>query len=487
MDKATAVLLTLLAYKALLIGIGLWAARRSNSEADFFLGGRGLGPVVAAISYSASASSAWTLLGISGLAYAIGVSAVWVALGSILGAVIAWVWIAPRLLDFSAEHGCLTLTDFLLHQTDGRARVWLRWSASLIILVSFLFYVAAQFQGAGTTFATTFGLGAEQSIVLGALIIGVYTLLGGFWAVSVTDTVQGLLMAFTALLLPSVAVFELGGPVGFVLQLQAVSTPAQLSLSAGNGGLVAAGVVIGGLLVGIGTYGQPHLLVRFMALRDQRARRQAMWMSLCWYAVVFLGMCVVGLAGHVLHAGLANPETVFFVLLDSLFPSLLGAVLLAAVLSAIMSTADSQLLVAASTLAHDLGLARRRALSVVLVSRLTIIALVCAAVTVAIALPQAIFSRVLFAWIALGSAFGPLVFARLGGRTIAGEAALCSVLTGFSSAVLLSWLPDTPGDIAERVLPFTLAAMVLLLWPRPRPCGSSQLSADRPAAGSVPR
>ena len=469
MDRTSAVLVTLVAYKLLLVGIGIWASRRSGSEGDFFLGGRALGPWVAAISYSSSASSAWTLLGISGVAYLIGVSALWIVLGTVVGMLVAWYWIAPRLRTFSREHNHLTVTDFLLHGSSGTVRTVLAWSVSLIIVVSFVFYVAAQFQGAGNTFAATFDLSMRASIVLGASIVMVYTLLGGFWAVSVTDTIQGLLMAATALVLPVVAVLACGGVDGFLAGLRAVSTPAQLSLSGGNAGLVAAGIVLGGLAVGaVNTYGQPHLLVRFMALRDARALRQARLITLFWYLVVFGGMALLGLAGHVLHPGLANPETVFFVLSESLFPTLLGAVLLAAVLSAIMSTADSQLLVAASAVAHDLGLDRRFPRQAMLVSRLSVAGVVVLAVVVALYLPERIFDRVLFAWVALGSAFGPLVFVRLAGRTVAGPRSLASVWTGFALAVGLSLAPSTPGDIAERVLPFLAALAILLPGSRPR-------------------
>ena len=303
-------------------------------------------------------------------------------------------------------------------------------------------------------------MGMTESILLGAFIIMVYTLLGGFWAVSVTDTLQGLLMAVTAVLLPVAALVAVGGPAGFLEGLRDVSSPDQLDLTGNAVGLVAVGVVVGSLGIGFGTYGQPHLLVRFMALRDERALRQARLITMLWYALVFAGMCFVGLVGHVLHAGLENPENVFFTLTGSLFPPVIGAVLLAAVLSAIMSTADSQLLVAASAISHDLGMGgRQRRL---LYSRLAVVGLVAFAVVVSIYLPEAIFSRVLFAWTALGSAFGPTVFLRLGGVRLAPGAVLASILTGFGLAVAFYLLPDTPGDVLERVAPFCVALLVLI-------------------------
>ena len=463
MDKTAIVIVTLAAYKLLLIGVGFWAKSRNRDAEDFFLGGRGLGPVVAAISYSSSASSAWTLLGVSGIAYVIGVSAIWIAAGSFTGMLVAWFWIGPRLMAFSRRHDQITLTDFLAHESTGPMRRSIVAVASVIIIFSFTFYVAAQFQGAGNTFASTFELSMNKSILIGALIIMIYTMLGGFWAVSVTDTIQGLPMALTAVMLPIAALDAVGGFGGFIEGLQAVSTPEQLSWNGGSAGLLAAGFILGALSIGFGTYGQPHLLVRFMALRDEKAMRQARVITIAWYAVVFLSMLFLGLVGHVLHQAVENPETIFFVLTESLFTPFLGAVLLAAVLSAIMSTADSQLLVAASAIDHDLGLGRGRPERSLLISRLTIAFLVVLAVVVAIYLPERIFSRVLFAWIALGSAFGPTVFLRLAGARIRPAGVLASILTGFGLAVLFYLMPDTPGDVLERLVPFCSALAVLWL------------------------
>ena len=466
MKTASIVLLTLVAYQVLLVMIGLWASRRTRSKADFFIGGRSLGPMVAAISYSSSASSAWTLLGISGIAYVMGVGALWVATGSVLGMLVAWFWVAPRLMRQSREQQLVTLTDLLLKGMEGPLRRALLWLVSLIIVVSFSFYVAAQFQGAAGAFASTFGLSVPVSILTGAAIIMIYTLLGGFWAVSVTDTVQGLLMAVCALLLPVFALQALGGWDGFVDGLAATDNYRRLDWRAGHVGLAGAGFVLGFISIGIGTFGQPHLLVRFMALRDENTLRQARLLTIAWYLLVFMSMCFLGLAGHILFPVIDDPETVLFALSESLLPPLVGGILVAAVLSAIMSTADSQLLVAASALAHDLGLGRGSERRTLLVSRLSVVALVVVAVAIAYFLPERIFSRVLFAWIALGSAFGPLVFARLAGWQLRPDATLASVCAGFGSAVALYLAPDTPGDIAERALPFILASLCLWLGRR---------------------
>ena len=460
------VLATLVMYQILLLVIGFWAQRRVNSEQDFFLASRQLGPWVAAVSYSASAASAWTLLGMSGLAFSIGVSALWVALGAILGCAFSWCVLAPRIMAASERRQLLSATEFIADGTAGRQRQRIIGLVSAIILFSFVVYIASQFQGAGNTFASTFGMSSAGSIALGGSIIVLYTLLGGFWAVSVTDTLQGLLMILAAIALPLAAVIELGGPAAFWAGLGARTSAQYMSLTGNSLGLTAAGMVAGSLAVGISAIGQPHLVARFMALRDASALRQGQLIATLWYAVVFLGMFLLGLAGRLLVPDLADAEQVFFAVNAQLFPSFLGAILLAAVLSAIMSTADSMLLVAGTTVAHDLGMTRRYRVQALLISRLVIAIISVAAILVAIYIPATIFQRVLFAWVAIGSALGPIILCRALGLVCAPTRILPAIATGFVVAVACYLLPNTPGDIVERTLPFALGLAVLLLRPR---------------------
>lgn len=471
MDASAVVLATLVVYNGVLLGIGAWAQRRTQAADDFFVGDRALGPVVAAISYSASSSSAWTLLGMSGAAYALGLPAVWLALGGVVGMVLAWHFLAPALMRLSHRHRLVTMTDLLALGIDGPWRRAIVVTSSLIVIVMFVFYVAAQFQGAGAAFERLFGLPMATNIVLGAAIILAYTLLGGFSAVSVTDVVQGTLMAFVALALPLGALAACGGFGGFLDGLRAVSTPEQLSLSGRNVGLAGAGVIVGTLAVGLGTFGQPHLMVRFMSLRDDTALRRARWITLMWFIAVFGGMCFAGLAGRVLLPPLANAESLFFALTDRLFPVVMGAVMMAAVLSAVMSTADSQLLVGASAVVHDLGLQRRLPHGRLLLSRLAMTAMVVAAIVVALTLPATIFERALLAWTALGAAFGPLIFFRAADAEVAPVAVFGSIVAGFSLALLFHfnpgslvqlWLhPQLSPTLLERGLSFAVATTIL--------------------------
>lgn len=458
------ILVTLIGYKLLLLGIGFWAQRRTTSSTDYFLGGRQLGPVVASISYGASSASAWTLLGMSGMAYRFGIVAFWMAAGAVIGAIFAWFWVAPRLLERSRKGGQLTLTEFITESTSAVYTQRIKIIASVMILFCFVVYISSQFQGAGNTFSSTFDMAAHPSIILGGSIILIYTLLGGFWAVSVTDTLQGILMLLAAIVLPYAAWTEAGGYSSIASTLQATNNTTLLSYSGSATGFAAIGAVVGGLAVGLGTFGQPHLVSRFMALRSHRALNQARWMAVGWFALVFFGMCFLGLAARVLLPAQDNPETVFFDLTTLLFPSVFGAILLAAVLSAIMSTADSMLLVAAACVAHDLGFKNQLGGRELYASRLAMLGVTIASIALAIALPASIFARVIFAWTAIGAAFGPLLIAKLLRWNLSGKAIVLAMMTGFLSAVVLSLLPNTPGDVAERLMPFLLSAGVLYVY-----------------------
>lgn len=466
MTRAQGILVTLVVYNAALIVIGVWASRRTRDDTDFFLGGRRLGPWVAALSASASSSSAWTLLGVSGAAYAWGLSALWLFPATVSGFVINWLWVAPRLMRSSRERGSITLTEFIAGEAGDRLRGATIRLSSGAILFAFLFYIASQFQGAGHAFAASFGLSAAGSIALGAGIILAYTLLGGFWAVSVTDTLQGTLMAVAALLVPVVALGQVGGFGELVAGLRATAGSDGLSLTREYPGVLGLAFVLGTLGIGLGYPGQPHVVNRFMALRDPAALTRGRVIALAWATVIYAGMLLVGWCARVLRVAAADGEQVLFDVSNTLLPPVVAGVMVAAVLSAIMSTADSQLLVAASSVSWDLPRARSGATGPpagLLRSRLVVVVVSVVATMVAIAAPATIFSRVLFAWHALGSAFGPVLLLRLAGRRLDGRAVLASIAAGFGLTVALHLVPDAPGDWVERLVPFATALGIALL------------------------
>jgi sodium/proline symporter len=475
MSKAQVILATLVAYKVALVAFGLWGQRRTRDGEDFFLGGRKLGPLVAAISASASSSSAWTLMGVSGAAYLWGVSAIWIFPACVGGFCLNWFLLAPALRRVSHETGALTMTEVLAGPPGRPLRGAISVVASVIILVSLTCYVATQFQAAGKTFNETFGLSLSTSVLVGSGIVVFYTLLGGFWAVSLTDTLQGLMMAGAAVLLPAVALVEVGGPAGLVRELGHVAVPGYLDPWRHAPLVGGIGFVVGLFGIGLGYPGQPHVVNRFMALRnDATALRTARRIAIGWAVVIYAGMILLGLAGRILFPGLGDREKILVVVAGDLLNPVLAGAVLAAVLSAIMSTADSQLLVAASAVTHDLRLGRESRRTLLAYSRLTVVALSMAAVIAALLVRETIFHWVLFAWSAMGCAFGPLLLVTALRGPVSPGRALAAMLTGFTLSVAAYLGPlvlvdlQTKGGVFDRVLPF-LVALAILVVPARRP------------------
>jgi len=265
-----------------------------------------------------------------------------------------------------------------------------------------------------------------------------------------------LLMVITAVLLPLVALVAVGGPDQLLPGLRAVGTPEQLSWTGPWGGAMGLAFVAGTLGIGLGYPGQPHVLNRFMALRDERALRAGRLIAIGWAVLIYAGTLAIGLCARVLYSGIGDGEQVFFEVANRLLSPVMAGIMVAAVLSAIMSTADSQLLVAASSVSHDWRLSRGQRTDLKL-SRLVVLGVSLVATLLAMFAPDAIFSRVLFAWHAVGSAFAPPLLVRLAGYRVSSRATLSALCMGAGLTVALSYLPNAPGDALERLLPFVLA------------------------------
>lgn len=472
MSRTQAILWTLIVYELVMIAIGLLANRLSRDESDYFLGGRRLGPWVAGLSASASSSSVWTLLGVSGYAYGYGLSALWLLPACVGGFALNWFVLAPALRRESARRGAITVTEMLAGPI-GTAKRWpVIVLASAIVLLSLLTYVAAQFQGAGKTFAETFAIGFTPALLIGAAIVVFYTLLGGFWAASITDTVQGMLMAAVAVILPIAALIEIGGPAELIAGMREVNGEGWLSVMRGMPAAAGLGMVLGLLGIGLGYPGQPHVVNRLMALRDDEALVGARRISMVWALVLYSGMILVGWSVRVLLPGLADSEDAFMAGAGHVLPPVLAGVMIAAVLSAIMSTVDSQLLVAASTISHDLiGRAGERepeldgARKVLLRSRLTVLGLSLGSIGVAMVVDEGIFDSVLFAWSAMGAAFGPLLLVTVLRERPRPGWVLAAMSLGFSLSVLAYVLGS--GGMTERVVPFVVALAIAWMGTRP--------------------
>jgi len=461
MDYTTAVLITLITYKVLLIAIGIWSNKKNQSSDDYFIGGRTLGPWVAAISAAASASSAWSLLGMSGAAYAMGLPAIWIVPAVVLGYSFNWLWLAPRIQQQAHQKQSVTVTDFITSDAKEHKRKIILLSTFCIVF-SFIFYIAAQFQAAGNMFAATFDMDIELSIALGTAIILIYTLLGGFWAVSITDTVQGIIMVVTAVLLPTVALFVIGGPEQLWQQMQIAYSDTQMSWFGEYTGIYIVAFLLGTAGIGVGNPGQPHVVNRLMAIKDEASVKQGAYIGIGWSVIIFVSMLLVGWSAKVLLSSPVDGEQALITLAQQLLPSAIAGIVVAATLSAIMSTADSQLLVAAGAISYDLP--KENKTKTLMSARLTVAVMCLLSMLLAIYAPKDIFSRVLFAWNALGAAFGPVLIVLLMKRYIAPNIILASIFLGFTSTVIFHWLPALPGDVLERIVPFIASFLLCLAF-----------------------
>ncbi len=437
----TATLISLAAYFVLMIGIGLYAWRKSASDsAGYLLAGRNLPPSVAALSAGASDMSGWLLLGLPGALYLTGLSAAWIGIGLFAGAVANWIVVAPRLRAQTEEYGnALTIPQFLANRFPDQGTN-LRVISAVVIVVFFTVYTAAGLVGGGKLFETAFaGILPDTGmsdymlgIVITAGIVLAYTMVGGFLAVSLTDFVQGIIMVIALVIMPLVVMF--GGTGTEEVSLSAVPVDGFLSLSEG---LTVLGF-ISAVTWGLGYFGQPHIIVRFMAIDTVEKVAVARNIGLSWMAVALIGAVGVGICGRAYAQAngvvVEDAETIFIVLAELLFHPAITGFLYAALLAAIMSTISSQLLVSSSSLTEDFYrlFLRKEAgeREAVNVGRICV-ALVAAAAMVLASNPNSeVLGLVANAWAGFGAAFGPLIILALTWRGMTGTGAVAGLVTG---------------------------------------------------------
>ncbi|MEZ5965997.1 MAG: sodium/solute symporter [Planctomycetota bacterium] len=464
---AVVVLITLGAYHVALLWIGAACRQRAQSEADYILGGKALGPWVTALSACASSSSSWTLLGVSGFAYRNGLCALWLLPGCIGGFALNWFLLGERLRRYTADTSDLSVIDVLARPARGHASERaIRVVAVGLLVASLLLYVAAQFHAAGLAFGSTFAVDPRLIVLAGAAVVVAYTWSGGFWAVSVTDTLQGLLMVVAAVALPVAGLVAVGGFGALAEGIHRLG-PAYRSLTHDEATTAALGLVFGLLSIGLGYPGQPHVVNRFMAVRDAAALRRARVISMTWAVLIYSGMVLAGLCARIVVPALANAESSFMELTRAAFPSVVTGLMLATVLSAIMSTVDTQLLSAGTAITHDLGLRASGPAAALRRSRL-VVALVSAGAAVAAVLgSDTLFNRVLFAWTTLGAAFGPLLLCTVFLGPVSPLATVATMVMGAGLSVATYYTPGASRWLMNG-LPIVMAAVVAVAGVRRR-------------------
>ncbi len=463
-------LIGFIVYLLVVIVVGLITYRSNKSHKDFFIAGRKLNPWVVAFSERASGESAWLLLGLPGAALASGFLEIWTALGCILGIIFSWVIIAKDLRIQTEKYDAITLPNFFAEKFGNDVKS-LRFVSMLIIVFFFTFYLAAQFNGAGKVLNVTFGIPQISGIIIGAVVIIFYTMMGGFFAVAWTDLIQGIIMISTLIILPLIGLFEVAKHGVSLSQAIETAGPSFVSTVGGKSGWAAIAVVIGGLSWGLGYMGQPHLVTRFMAIKDPERIKVARKIAIIWAVPAFIGAMLIGLIGLALYKQgdfaqaenllTSGRERIMPLLTNYLLPSWLAGIFISGAIAAMMSTADSQLLVISSSVIEDFyhkTLGKEISDKALLnLSRIITIAVGLFGFIIAITSKKLIFTLVSYAWSGLGAAFGPALFLMLKWKKTTKEGVLAGMLTGAISTVVWANIKVLDTFITHRFVSFVLA------------------------------
>ena len=449
-------MLVFIAYFLFMLGIGVYFFLRSKDagEKDYFLGGRNMGAWVSALSAGASDMSAWVLMGLPASIYAFGIGQTWIAIGLGIGYALSWIFEAPRLRRFSiAANDSITIPQYLTNRFLSSSKV-LQVLCAGIFLVAYTIYAASSIKACGTLFNTVMNIDAAVAMYLAAFIIIGYTFLGGFSAVCWTDFFQGLIMLAALLLAPIFALFLVGEGQG----------AANATLPEGFFNLFTSPQdIISGLGWGLGYFGMPHIIIRFMSIKSEKELRKSSVIGISWTTIILTMSAVMAVAGRLYLGEIADSSMVFITMVRKIFPALVSGLLLSAILSAAMSTADSQLLAASSAFASDVykPLIRKNASDkeMLWASRLVVVAIAIVALMIA-SNPNSgtIMGLVENAWGVFGAAFGPVILLSLFWKKLTFGGAVAGIVAGAGVDVL--WLVLASSTGIYEIVPGFFAGLI---------------------------
>ncbi|MFO6423559.1 sodium/proline symporter PutP [Motilimonas sp. KMU-193] len=468
LEHSFAISATFIAYLIMMLAIGVVAYKRTVNSSDYFLGGRSLGPWPSALSAGASDMSGWLLLGLPGYAYAAGIESFWLAGGLLLGTWANWLLCAKRLRTYSITTDALTIPEYLSRRFKDNSKL-IQTISAFFILLFFLFYTSSGLVAGGKLFETVFGLNYTTAVILGTVCVVSYTLFGGFLAVSWTDLVQGLLMSAALLIVPIAA---MNGGFGQLSSDLANINPELLTLwNDAKGEPLSAIAIISLAAWGLGYFGQPHILARFKATRSNKDLTTARRIAVVWSALSMAGAILVGLVGLVYVTNgsveLADGEKIFMILVNAMFHPVIAGILLAAILAAIMSTADSQLLVSSSALAEDFykQVIKQDASSedIVRMGRFAVIGISVIALLLALSPDSSVLGLVSYAWAGFGAAFGPAIVLSLYWGRMTKQGALAGIIVGGVTIVVWKQFSGGLFDVYEIVPGIILSTLAIVL------------------------
>ena len=469
--------LIFIVYLCFLLLVGFFSYGFSKTQEDYFLAGRKLGPWVTAFSERASGESAWLLLALPGAAITIGLGEIWSVIGIIVGITASWYLIAEKLRVETEKYDSLTIPEFLHRKYKDDSNI-IRLFSALIIAFFFLFYVSAQFHASGKVLNSLFDLSPTTGITIGAVVIVIYTLMGGFFAVAWTDLIQGILMIGTLVILPIAGYFELRNADISIMDglknAHLIFGNYNSNVFSGKEGMAALVLSLGGLSWGLGYLGQPHIVIRYMAIRSSSEVSIARKIAICWAIPGITGAFFVGIVA-LLYFGpeyfqTTDPEQAMPILASNLLHPIVAGLFISGAVAAMMSTADSQLLVSTSAITEDfIHQYLKKDISekiLVLISRAMIVFL--GAIAYGIALysevsGRNIFSVVSYAWSGLGSAFGPVLVMTLWWRKTTRQGVIMGLLTGFLVTIVWANIPYLRTMMTERLSSFILAFLAVII------------------------
>ena len=437
------IIAVLVVYLLILLGIGAWGSRESKSVKGYYVAGKKLPSWVIAFSSNATGESAWLLLGLTGMGYAIGIHAVWIVVGEVLGVAVAWAFVARPFKAYTDRYDSITVPDYLVARFRDNTHVF-RILSAVILLSMITAYTAAQLTASGKAFGSFLDMGYASGVLIGAAVILYYTTVGGFKAVAYSDFLQGVLMLGCLLTLPVVGILAAGGWMPLMEALR-IEDP-NLLRPMGSFGLNLPGVIsaVGFVGIGLAFLGSPQLLTRFISARSKRDIVGGGFVAVLCIVGFDLGAIFSGMAGRVIFPGLADPETILPQMSSALFPAFFTGIFLVVVLAAIMSTVDSLLILASSVVVKDViqeifdpHLSERK---LSFYGKLVTVIIGVAAIALALTEPRIIFYFVLFAWSGIGCAFTPVVLCSLFWKGTTREGAIAGMITGFVVTVVWTLL-----------------------------------------------
>lgn len=468
-------IIAFIAYFVIVLGVGIYFFSKSkgNGEKDYFLGGRNMGGLVAALSAGASDMSAWVLMGLPGAICILGLGQVWISIGLIIGTICAWIFVAPKLRRYAIKaDDAITIPQYLSNRFKAKNNV-LRITCAVIFVIAYCIYAASSISACGTLFNMLTG-GAINKIwgmIIAAIVIGVYTLLGGFNAVCWTDFFQGMLMLGALLLLPIVALFIINAD-GFTAVGTVITSENYFSLlSSGKFDYQSVVDIISGLGWGFGYFGMPHIIVRYISIKNEREMRKSQIVGSAWTTIICIMASVVAVVAHQYFGDFINgdnKEQVFILLARYLVPGVLSGVLISAVMAASMSTADSQLLASSSAFSSDIfkSTIKKNATDkeMLFVGRIAVVVVLAIALLIAL-LPGTggIMGLVESAWAIFGAAFGPVIILSLYFRRLNYVGAVSSIITGFVVTVVWQYVFAPITGIYEIIPGFILSLIVAIV------------------------